>query len=52
MKMALKIKPVALSLSVAAPEVQIGGSSMQEAPISGKEPFDLVFSIKGLEELS
>ena len=43
---------MASSLSVAASEVQMGGSSRQEAPISGKEPFDLVFAIKGLEELS
>ena len=51
-KMAPKTKPVASSLSAVAPEVQIGGSSTQEAPILGKELFDVVFTIKGLEELS
>ena len=50
--MAPKIKPVASSSSAVALEVQMGGSSRQEVPISGKEPFDLVFAIKGLEELS
>ena len=50
--MAPKTKPVAASSSVVAPEVQMGGSFTQEAPISGKEPFDLVFAIKRLEELS
>ena len=50
--MAPKTKPVASSSSAITPEVQMGGSSMREAPISGKEPFDLVFAIKGLEELS
>ena len=51
-KMATKTKLVASSLSAAAPEVQMGGSSRQEAPILGKESSDLVFAIKGLEELS
>ena len=51
-EMAPKIKPVASSSSVVTPEVQMGGSSTQEAPILGKKSFDLVFAIKGLEELS
>ena len=41
--MAPKTKPVASSSSAAAPEIQMSGSSRQEAPISGKEPFDLIF---------
>jgi len=34
--MALKTKPVASSSSAVTPEVQMGSSSMQEAPILGK----------------
>jgi len=36
-EMAPKTKPVASSSSVVAPKAQIGCSSMQEAPISGKK---------------
>ena len=50
--MAPKTKPVGSSSSAVARKVQMGGSSTQEAPISGKEPFDLFFAIKKLEELS
>ena len=35
--MAPKTKPVASSSSANVPEVQMGGSFMQEAPISGKK---------------
>ena len=51
-KIAPKTKPMVSSSSVVALDAQMGGSFMQEAPISGIEPFDLVFTIKGLEELS
>ena len=50
--MAPKMKPVASSLSVVSPEMQMSGSSMQEAPILVKQPYDLVFAIKEFEELS
>ena len=50
--MAPKIKPAASSSSVVALEVQMGGFSTQEAPISGNKTIESVFAIKKLEELS
>jgi len=46
-----KTKPVAFSSSVVAPEVQMGGSSTQEAPILGNTT-ELASAIKELKELS
>ena len=49
--MAPKTKPVASSSSAVAPDVQMGSSSTQEAPILGNK-IELAFAIKELEELS
>jgi len=42
-EMALKTKPIASSSSVVAPEAQMGGSSMQEAPILGNKITEIGF---------